>query len=203
MMLVTASGSGAPPGSCTRTRNLNTHRPHKPCKREAALALDLIRDETRVHFSMAWHWRSSSPPPSTSWCYKDCFWPFYDTRNLPEKQAPSTSYSVCRRSCSDIIVVSCQTDQDTASCILDGAGHPLQPGKELERQLDGFREESKGPFMAVEEMIQDKLSDIEGEIQQLRITIEQEGQVSSLATIPTMILSLCSNTEERYTCTRS
>lgn len=126
--------------------------------------------------------------------YENCFRPF-----LRYDQFAKDAYrfrilfgvqkTIFRRECRSLLEE--VVDQDTASRILDRAGHPLQPGKELDRQLDEVLGESKGSIKAITDMIKDKLSDIESESQLLGTAIEQERQVSSSIKTFTSFFSVC------------
>ncbi len=114
--------------------------------------------------------------------YEDCFRPFLRYKKFA-KEADSfrelfnVQKTIFRNQCGFLLEEI--VDHDAALSILNGASHPSQSDEELDRQLGRLLGDSKESCAAVIEAIQDKLSDIESESQQLGNGIEQERQVCS------------------------
>ncbi|KAL9062737.1 MAG: hypothetical protein Q9161_009750 [Pseudevernia consocians] len=111
--------------------------------------------------------------------YEDCFRPFSQYKKFA-KEAEffctllNVQKTIFRNQCS--ILLEEIADHDAALGILNGASHPSQSDQELEKRLGQLLGESKESCAAIIKTIQDKLSDVESESQQLGFDIEQERQ---------------------------
>ena len=113
--------------------------------------------------------------------YEDCFRPFSRYKKFAKeaecfRTLLNVQKTIFRNQCS--ILLEEIADHDAALGILNGASHPSQSDQELERRLGELLGESKELCAAIIKTIQEKLSDVESESQQLGFDIEQERQVS-------------------------
>ena len=117
---------------------------------------------------------------STFQHYEDCFRPFFRYKNFAEeadvfRKLFSVQKAIFRIQCG--ILLQGLVEHDAALALLNGARPFSKVDDDLERQLNELLGESKEPCVAIMNMINDKLSDMETESQQLETTIEQERQV--------------------------
>ena len=112
--------------------------------------------------------------------YDDCLRPFLRYKRIVKeadcfRQLLKIQKTIFRNHCKKLLQE--LADQDVASRLLNGAGHPLCSNKHIEERLVHLLGDSREGCVTIMQMIEEQLREVQAESQKLWSIIESERQV--------------------------